>query len=643
MKLAHLRISNFQSFAKTPSTVHLEKMTFLLGPNGAGKTAVLQALARLFGFDRSLRNIRRSDFHVSVVDKSGELVPERLWIEAQFEFPELKEPNDNHATIPSFFGHMQLVSSDRVPRIRIRLNAEMDEEGEIEETVSYVIETDKDEEPTKMAPVSKHDRNAIQVHYLPARRDPADHVSYAATSLLGRALRSANWMSERESVTKYAQEIGTALAENSGVEDIGKELAKYWESVHKGAYFTTPNISFECGEIDRLLRHLTIGFTPGEAENIVDFSRLSDGQKSLLYLTMVLSLQAIGRKVLANELNSFDLDKLRPALFTLIAIEEPENSLSPHYLGRIIKALDGFANHHDAQSIVATHAPSLLKRVSPEKIRYLRLNADRETVVKYVVLPDNSSEAHKFVREAVQAFPELYFSRLVILGEGDSEEIVLPRFLQANNLGCDEASVSIVPLGGRHVNHFWRLLHTLEIPQLTLLDLDLGRHGGGWGRIKYVVQQLLQFPTIQSNLSEEHLKQLPKWNEASPLTSKDGQDWIKFLESAGVFFSSPLDLDFAMLRGFPDKYSIDDEELESPDGDILTSVLGKKHGDIAQYSDEEQEYFEAYHRRFKLGSKPAAHLSALAQLDDAQINEKMPAPISRLIAAANKKIVELPE
>ena len=41
------------------------------------------------------------------------------------------------------------------------------------------------------------------------------------------------------------------------------------------------------------------------------------------------------------------------------------------------------------------------------------------------------------------------------------------------------------PISGRHVNHFWRLLNDLEIPFITLLDLDRERDGGGWGRIKY--------------------------------------------------------------------------------------------------------------------------------------------------------------
>ena len=55
----------------------------------------------------------------------------------------------------------------------------------------------------------------------------------------------------------------------------------------------------------------------------------------------------------------------------------------------------------------------------------------------------------------------------------------------------DPSFVAIVPLGGRHVQHFWRLLRGLCIPYATVLDLDLGRNGGGFGRVKTSIQHLL--------------------------------------------------------------------------------------------------------------------------------------------------------
>ena len=72
-------------------------------------------------------------------------------------------------------------------------------------------------------------------------------------------------------------------------------------------------------------------------------------------------------------------------------------------------------------------------------------------------------------------------------------------------------------------------------------------------------------------------------------------------------------------------------DLEDPDEETVVSVLGKSHGDVAQYSEEEQQHFDAYHRRFKLDSKPAAHLDALAELDEEDLKDNMPDSIDRLL------------
>lgn len=645
MKLTTVRISNFQSYGPEATTIRLEPITFFLGPNGAGKTGVLQAIARMFAFDPSLRRIQGSDFHVNQADAAKrKSVPSVLWLEAEFEFPETKDDAGKYPTIPSHFAHMRLEAKDGVPKVRFRLEAEMDEDGEIEELIYYVLQIDKSDTPVKKVPVPKYDRSTIQVHYLPARRDPTDHISYAANSLLGRALRAADWQTEREDIATLAKGISEALAGNKAVEGISQELTAFWMSLHKGSYYTDPNLIFERNEIEILLRHLTINFSAGPDGNSVDFARLSDGQKSILYVSLVLAMQSISRRVLSGELDAFNTDKLRPAIFTIIAMEEPENSLSPHYLGRIVKNLTDFSKNHDGQAIIATHSPSLIKRVPPESLRYLRLDKQRQTVVKNIVLPDVDDEAHKFVREAVQSFTELYFSRFVILGEGDSEEIVLPRLLQAWGLPEDDSSISIVPLGGRHVNHFWRLLQGLDIPYLTLIDLDLCRYQGGWGRIRYAAQQLLNYSSSVGVLTQKHIDKLPKWDaEESLLGTQLGQNWLKFLENMGVFFSSPLDLDLALIQKFPAAYEVKAGDLQEPDEKTLKSVLGKSHIKVDQYLPEVQKYFDIYHQRFKLRSKPVAHLTAFAKLTDSQLKTEIPEVLLRLLAITQQRVKELPE
>lgn len=645
MKLAHLRICNFRCFGSVATDIALDDTTFILGPNGTGKTAVLQALGRMFSLDPALRKIRASDFHIAADEPPEALSEERrLWIEADFEFPELEiEEDDAMPAVPGNFAHMLMVDEGEQVRVRFRLAATLDQDGDIEETFTYVTKTDDVGLPTEESRASKQDRNAIQVHYLPARRDPSDHVSYSANALLGRALRAADWSGERAAIGALTAQITAALTGNAAIECIGESLTGIWSQLHKGQFFADPAISFAQSEIDALLRHLSLTFTPGHGEPLVDFARLSDGQQSLLYISLVLAMRDIGDKVLAGETEAFDIDKLRPAIFTLLAVEEPENSLSPHYLGRVVRAVSEFAKGQNTQALVATHAPSLLRRVAPETVRYLRLNNNRRTVVAAVVLPDNE-DAAKYVREGVQAFPELYFSRFVILGEGDSEEVVLPRLLSARGILTDDASISIVPLGGRHVNHFWRLLHSLGIPHATLLDLDLARYQGGWGRIKYAAKQRLKYDDVaDAGIDDGDIEGIPAWDcDQGFLVNDDG--WTEYFEERGIFFSSPLDLDFMMIETFAEVYKIDDDEREEPDETTLKAVLGKKHDVVGnQYTDEQLELFDAYHRRFKLGSKPTWHISAMAALDDAELAADMPAVMTRLFDYVETALAGLPE
>lgn len=640
MRLTKLRLKNFQCFGPDPTTIDLDALSFLIGPNGAGKTAVLHALARLFAFEPGLRQLRLSDFHAV----TGGTPEQPLWIEAQFGFPELADDEGNYATIPGHFAHMALETADGVPRMRIRLTATIDIDGEVDDRIEFVTQVDEDEEPSKVTAMMRHDRAAIQVHYVPARRDPSSHISSASSSLIGRILRSTNWQTEQETIAGLTKQISDALGAHAVVSGLSDQLSSSWQALHRGTHFAKPSVSFERAEIDALLRHLTIGFAPGHGEASADFTRLSDGQQSLLYVSLVLSVQAIGRKVLAGELDGFDIDKLRPPVFVLIAIEEPENSLSPHYLGRVLKELEQFSAHADSQVAVATHSPALLRRVRPEAIRYLRLNSERRTVVTTVPMPDVADEAYKFVREAVLAYPELYFSRLVILGEGDSEEVVLPRVLSASGLLADYSSISVAPLGGRHVHHFWRLLDGLGIPHVTLLDLDLGRYLGGWGRVKYAVEQLKALQAPPAELATIDPAGFAPWDDpTSLLDATEGPKWIAFLESAGVFFSAPLDLDFLMLGRYSAAYELHDSERIAPEPASIAAVLGKAHAPVSVYGDDALSLFDAYRSRFKIGSKPAEHLAALSKLDDEALIQALPEVLVRLVARVSERLAELPE
>lgn len=630
-----------------PTTIGLRDVTYVLGPNGAGKTAVLEALSRLFSPLPAQRKIKLSDFHVAI-DKGAPEVhagEPSLWIEAEIEIPEAGD-DGQHASVPASFAHMRIESEDGVPRIRVRLTANLALDGVIDEKIHYVLEADTDGAPTSSVEMNRFDRAGIEVHYLPARRDPADHISYTTTSLIGRTLRAADWSVEREALTDLSAQLTEALTANSAVANIGVNLSAEWGGLHSGEFFKDPRIAFGSGDLESVLRQLTVSFSPSPDGGPLAFERLSDGQKSLLYISLVLAWQALSRRVLSGDETGLDEHRLRPPVHTIVALEEPENSLAPHYLGRIMKQLRTAAANGDIQSVIATHSPALLKRVDPESICFLRLDVSRQSQVRRVVLPADSTESGKYVREAVLSYPELYFSRLVVLGEGDSELVVLPRVLSAAGVTEDDASVSVVPLGGRHVNHFWRLLDQLDIPYVTLLDLDAGRHGGGWGRIRNALKQINKLtPGIYT---DAQIEGLPKWDASVAFPHLEDMTWeppttgpVPGLERRHVYFSHPVDLDLMMMEAYPEAYGASADG--HPEAATIASVLGSSYANESQLGERVLALFDDYHRTFVTGSKPAAHLKALSTLTNEELMAGLPDVLQRLVVDVSTRLRALPE
>lgn len=76
---------------------------------------------------------------------------------------------------------------------------------------------------------------------------------------------------------------------------------------------------------------------------------------------------------------------------------------------------------------------------------------------------------------------------------------------------------------------------------------------------------------------------IPKWNDGEEKI-RDFENYLDMLEERGVFFSYPMDLDFAMLLAYPEAYNVEEEK---PDNATIKAVLGKSHYDSSQYRDDE--------------------------------------------------------
>jgi predicted ATP-dependent endonuclease of OLD family len=562
MKITQMEIKGFKSFDNVGQTININSFTSLIGGNGTGKTAVLLALTRMFGVKSSDRIVQVDDFYVPPGDEIDTQDERELSVRVKFEFADLQDGEDD--SVADFFKHLISNEADQIPYCIAKLKAKWTKtnlaEGDIDSDL--VWEIGKYEKN-----ITAYERSKIHVHYVPAYRDPAQQLKQTAGTIMHRLINAVEWSEQMSStVDEVAESIGNQFQEEIGVQTITSSLSRNWKTLFSGGYFEQLKIQPVMNGIEDVLKHIDTVFMPTPVTQPLPTERLSDGMKSLFYLSLVKSAFDIEDEIInsgENEL-SISVEALDPPNLTIILIEEPENHLSPQYLGRIVKLCEDISENDRAQVVLTTHAPSLLNRVEPENIRYFRLHDNKNTVVKPILLPSEDEDdgdnvdTFTYVKEAVKAYPEIYFAKVVILGEGDSEEIVIPKIAQVNGIELDTSLITFAPLGGRYVNHFWKLLDELSIPHVTLLDYDHRRGGGGWGRIKYALKQLVSVGKDKNKLliiktgvlSDKELEKMHTWGE-----DKDNEiAWMNRLKEYNVYFSYPYDLDWLMLNEFYEDY-----------------------------------------------------------------------------------------
>ncbi|MFN6785787.1 ATP-dependent nuclease [Proteus mirabilis] len=545
--------------------------------------------------------------------------------------------------IPDFFHHMSVTDEGGKLKCRLRLDAEWEDDGSIDGYITSqfrAVTTWGEPEVADFQNVRPADRSRIQLIYVPATRCAVSQVSAFLKSRLWKAI---NWSEQvRSSFTQKATELNESFEGEKAISIVTGKLTERWHELHSAGTDSTPKFRPVDLRFEEFVRKVEVLLHPDESGRDRSIDELSDGQSSLFHIAMTSATLDVETEILAQpESEDFlGADLFLPSL-TILALEEPENNLAPYYLSRIISQISSLVHGLRAQAVLSSHSPSILARIQPTQVRHFRLATESNTtVVRQLTLPYEENEAAKYIQQAVRAYPELYFAKVVVLGEGASEEVILPAISEAMGIPIDKSFVAMVPLGGRHVNHMWRLLTDLQIPFLTLLDLDWGRHGGGWGRIKNAVAKLIEYGLDPSEIFGQNLNLLGYQHNLAAFDNYPVSDWnninqwVQWLRRHKVYFSSPLDIDYSMLKAFTSHYRVvPDESSNGPSmhGDPGNAVMGDE-GYPGFYADDVLNL--RWYRYLFLGrGKPSTHIRVLGSIPPDQLAQNAPEELRALVLA----------
>jgi putative ATP-dependent endonuclease of the OLD family len=401
MNIDSIFISGFRCFSMEGQVVSLNDLTCFVGPNASGKTATMAALAKMFGETQAERVIRSSDFHLMPGEKLDTQQERHLLLEIKLVFPELDGENQNSNAIPEGFNQMVVDAPEATPYCRIRLDATWTNDGtptgEVQQKLSWILTPSDDPEVIEQnrRVVKSNERARIRVVYIPATRDPSQQIRSTTASVFGRLLRAIDWAGKDEEVRRHLSDLKSELGQLQGIGTMNANVQHAWNQLYDGRIAS--NFTFESVDADpsSLLDLLAPAFAPDEQGKPIRHTELSDGLRSLFALSLPLGLHRVEELLKTNAIDSGFQTTVTDNLpsVTLFAVEEPENHLSPHYLGKVVNQLLEVAHSDPAQVVLSSHSPAIMSRIEPDDVRYFLGGETRtNTQVRNLELPTDDMD-----------------------------------------------------------------------------------------------------------------------------------------------------------------------------------------------------------------------------------------------------------
>ncbi|MBL4680693.1 MAG: AAA family ATPase, partial [Pseudomonadales bacterium] len=451
-----VRIAGFRGLNNIE--VELDKITVLTGMNNAGKTSFLKALQLALG---SRQFISQDDFFIQGNNTANKITIDVLIIpidkegkpSAEFtgEWERLFTTNRiQDDGINSFVPLRTIISFDHVKN-------SFKTDQSILKTWGVFYGKNKNWFDSDNGSQLGFHFDELPFFYMDAQRDILEDTKLRS-SYLGKMLSKIEYSPEDiKEIEKQISALNEKAVNSSEILSTIKSTLKGLDSA-----MDTNSDGIEITPFTKKIRDLNKGLTIYYSDNQDSFSMEYHGMGTRSWSSL-LTLKSFISLLFKNA------EKEKSAFYPILAIEEPEAHLHPNAQ----KKLYGQINSIAGQKIISTHSPYIAATAELKQIRNF-YKGQQVRCGKIDIDNLTSEEIRKINRQVIHSRGEIFFSKLIVFFEGETEEQALPIF--AEKYFCKtpvEMGLDFVGVGG-YGNYlpFLRFAESLNIPWLILSDAE---------------------------------------------------------------------------------------------------------------------------------------------------------------------------
>lgn len=451
--LKQLRVHGFRGLDNLE--IDFDSTTVLVGTNNAGKTTILKSLQ--LALSNSFQ-ISDDDFFFSDDINRDKIIIDLLFISVNEEGNQIPEFEDIWATVftesrinfdlegNQILAFRTVIEENLIRKTFTKKQFVIDDWGDFHnETDGYWFQKKYDNALSFYF-------DEIPFFYLDANRDILDDLKNK-TSYLGKILSSINYdTGDKVLIENLIKDLNKETINRS---DILTNLHSTLEELDTA--MDNPNNTVDITPFTKKLRDLNKGVKINYSQFSMEYHGMGTRSWSSLLILKAFILQNMK---LANESHV--------AYYPIIAIEEPESHLHPNAQKKLYSQINNIVG----QKIVATHSSYIAGSAKLKEIRSICRNINNISIGKFIESEFDKEDIRKIYRQVINTRGELFFSKLVILFEGETEEQALPITIERYfNKTPIELGVDFIGVGGSgNYLPFIRFFEAFNIPYLIFSD-----------------------------------------------------------------------------------------------------------------------------------------------------------------------------